>query len=184
MAIRRATVSFALLQIALGLVLVIGLWLAWPAWRLGMITEQVRKRYPGVPLCATADLSAWLADAAKSKPVLIDVRSPAEFDFSHLIGAIRLDPAAEFPLPELPEDHHRFIVVCCTTGERSAPFATRLQEAGYSRVFALEGGVIRWANEGRPLTDGKSLITRVYPSDGTATQLLRRLRRAPVSTAP
>jgi len=183
MALRRATVSFALLQIGLGLVLLAGLWLAWPAWRLGMITDSVRKQYPGVPLFSTADLSTWLADPEKSKPLVLDVRSEAEYAFSHIVGAIRIDPATELPAPILPEDLRRVLIAYCSTGEKSAPFAVRLQEAGYTRVFALEGGIIRWINEGRPLTDGQSLVTSVHPGDGHAVRLLSRFHRD-ITTAP
>lgn len=178
MAVRRATVSFALLQITLVLALVAGLWFAWPGWRLGLLTDHVRKRYPGVPFFSTADLNNWVADPAKSKPFIADVRSEAEFGVSHLSGATRIDPTTDLPTPSLPEDHLRVVIVYCSTGERAAPFAARLQEAGYERVFALEGGIIRWANEGRPLTDGTALVTQVHPGDERGTQLLSRMHRA------
>jgi rhodanese-related sulfurtransferase len=183
MSSRRALVSFGSLQAALAVALLAGLWLAWPAWRLGTITEQVRKRYPGVPQFSSADLSGWLADTTKSKPLILDVRTEPEYAVSHLVGAIRVDPGAELSTLDLPEDHRRVIIAVCTTGERAAAFATRLQESGYSRIFNLEGGIIRWANEGRPLTDGHRLVTHVQPADDSQIALLKKVHRAaPVAT--
>lgn len=181
---RRATVSFALLQVTLGLVLLAGLWFAWPGWRLGMISDQVHRRYPGVPTFSTADLNVWLADPAKSKPYLIDVRSAEEFAVSHLVSAVRVDPTADLATAALPEDHSRVVITYCATSEVAAPFAVRLQEAGYTRVFTLEGGIIRWANEGRAMTDGKLLVTRVLATNDRTRTLLSRLHRLPSKPAP
>lgn len=178
MKLRSAVASFGALQIALALALVAGLWLAWPAWRLGVITDHVRKRYPGVPLFTTADLNTWLTDSTKSKPLILDVRSQAEYDVSHLIGAARVDPDAALSSLDLTADLRRVIVCYCGTGERSAAFSTRLQEAGYLRAFSLEGGIIRWANEGRPLTDGQALVTEVRLDDAAQAALLKSSHRA------
>lgn len=53
----------------------------------------IRERYPSVPVLATAALAAWTARADTAQPVLLDVRTPAEYAVSHLAGA-RLAPVA------------------------------------------------------------------------------------------
>src|SRR5260221_2157363 len=120
---RPALVRFAAIQVALAAAVGAGLWLSFPAWRLGQVTDRIRKQYPDVPQIATADLATWLASPKTVKPVILDVRSRDEYDVSHLIEAHRVDPAAELNPDDLPDDHGRAIIVYCSTGERSAPFA-------------------------------------------------------------
>jgi rhodanese-related sulfurtransferase len=181
---RRALVRFGALQLALVAAVGTGLWLAWPAWRLGQVTDKIRRLYPDVPQLSTADLTAWLVSQNSIKPVLLDVRTPAEFEVGHLIEAHPINPDSELADDDLPEDRGRAIVVTCSTGERSAAFARRLQRAGYTHIFALEGGIIRWANEGRPMTNDRELVTRVHPGDPETARLLKGARRAAVPAAP
>jgi len=56
------------------------------------------------------------------------------------------------PLGELPRrlgelDPSAEIVVHCKSGGRSARAAALLQERGFTRVFNLTGGILRWINE-------------------------------------
>lgn len=178
MTARPAIVRLAAIQAVLVVALGAGLWLAYPAWRLGQTSDRLRREFPEVPPMGTADLAAWLAAPDTVKPILLDVRTPGEFAVSHLIEAHRVDPLGELRRDDLPDDRGRAIVVMCSTGERSAPFARRLLRAGYQRVFALDGGIIRWANEGRPLTNGSELVTHVH-ADPEAERLLKRAHRAP-----
>ncbi|NMC12213.1 MAG: rhodanese-like domain-containing protein, partial [Chloroflexi bacterium] len=60
-------------------------------------------------------------------------------------------PLAELKnnLSELPRD--REIVVVCRSGNRSREAVSILEEAGFSDVFSLKGGMIAWENAGYPL---------------------------------
>lgn len=175
---------FGLLQLVLLAAVVAGLWLAYPGWRLGLVTERVRKQYPDVPQISGKDLAVWLASPTGVKPVIFDVRTQEEFQVSHLVGAHRVDPEAELSSEDLPDDKKRAIVVYCSTGERSAGFARRLQRAGHSSVLLLEGAIVRWANEGRPMTNERELVTKVHPGDSQTASLLKEARRAEVPVAP
>ncbi len=72
------------------LILVLGLM----PHRAGMIFEKwtVRARFPDVHPISTAQLTDWLADAHREKPVLLDVHTKDEFNVSHLPNAVREDP--------------------------------------------------------------------------------------------
>jgi rhodanese-related sulfurtransferase len=113
---------------------------------------------------ASDDLARSLAQPAPT-PLLLDTRSEAEFGVSRLPGARRLDPGRPdiHSLASLPKDTP--LVVYCAVGYRSAQIARRLREAGFSRVANLEGGVFRWAREGRPLVDHAGPATRIHPYD-------------------
>ncbi len=82
------------------------------------------------------------------QPQLIDVREPHEWEIANLedYGA-RLLPLVTLAerLEEL--DRGQEIVVHCKAGGRSAKAQSQLQEAGFTRVRNLSGGILRWSDE-------------------------------------
>jgi rhodanese-related sulfurtransferase len=80
----------------------------------------------------------------------LDVRSQAEWDQGH-IAKSTLIPLDELQnrLNELPKD--RDIVVVCHSGVRSKEGMTILQQAGFSRMASMTGGLIAWQAAGYPL---------------------------------
>jgi len=89
-------------------------------------------------------LAAWLADASREKPVLLDVREPWEYEKARIAGA-RLVPMREVPgrLDEL--DQSQDIVAICHHGGRSLQVAAFLEKNGYNKVHNLVGGVDGWS---------------------------------------
>ena len=142
-------------------------WLAWApiSWRV--VKARIAKEFPNVKSISTAELAK-----AEPKPVLLDVRTAAEFDVSHLSGARHVDPDAAASKVALPKNAP--IVTYCAVGYRSAKFAQRLQEAGFTNVRNLEGSIFQWANEGRPVEPG----TKVHPYNKKWGVLLDAERRA------
>lgn len=121
------------------------------------------------------------SDASSSRtqlPVLLlDARQPEEYAVSHLRGAVRVDPNAT-SFPELDSlSRERSIVVYCSVGYRSAQVTKRLREQGYA-ASNLRGSIFRWANEGRPVVRGDSVVREVHPYDDTWGDLLRPDLRA------
>ncbi len=90
-------------------------------------------------------LADWLATPG-TRPFLLDVREPHEWEIVHLDEAT-LIPLNTLPghLDELPRDQE--IVVYCKGGTRSAKAIATLKSAGFSRLKNLEGGVTRWAQD-------------------------------------
>jgi phage shock protein E len=84
-----------------------------------------------------------------SSHLLIDVRTPEEFDAGHIPGAVNI-PVEELGerLNEVPGETP--IVVYCRSGNRSATAAGILARAGYSPVFDL-GGIQNWVAQGFPV---------------------------------
>src|SRR5215208_2794368 len=77
---------------------------------------------------------------------LVDVRDSNEWEVGRIEGA-RLAP-----LPSLADalasfDGTRDVVVYCKGGARSARAVRLLQAAGVERVWMLDGGLLRWAEE-------------------------------------
>jgi rhodanese-related sulfurtransferase len=130
-------------------------------------------RFPGVRSIDPAGVSAWLADASRRPPLLVDVREPAEYEVSHLPEAVNapLSGGTERILTRLAPETP--VVTYCSVGYRSAIAATRLRAAGHTNVINLEGSIFEWANEGRPLERNGEPTRKVHPYSPWFTWLLR-----------
>jgi rhodanese-related sulfurtransferase len=146
-----------------------------------LVNAKIPQDFPEVKRITTAELAAWLEDEERVVPLLLDVRTTAEFERSHLRNAQQIAPIAPGPL--LQEVKDRPIVTYCSVGYRSAALAERLRAEGYSNVLNLEGSIFRWANEGRPLYRGHQLVREVHPYNATWGLLLRKELRAKVAPA-
>ena len=90
---------------------------------------------------------------AKSKldagwaPFVLDVRKPFEAEIAKLSFADRLQPHDDIAriASELPRD--RDILVHCKLGGRSAKACEALAQAGFTRLYNLDGGIQAWARE-------------------------------------
>jgi rhodanese-related sulfurtransferase len=90
------------------------------------------------------ELAAWLGDASRPRPLLLDVREPWEYQTCHIEGAVPM-PMNTVParIEELEEDAP--IVCICHHGARSMQVAAFLERNGFTRVANLTGGVHAWA---------------------------------------
>ena len=143
-----------------------------------LVNAKVRHDFPDVQRITTAELAAWSEDKARPAPLLLDVRTRAEYDISHLWNAQHVEPDARASAVAQPKD--RAIVTYCSVGYRSGAFAHKLRSAGYTNVVNLEGSIFRWANEGRPVYRGGQKVEQVHPFNGTWGLLLQRKYRASV----
>ncbi len=84
--------------------------------------------------------------AARHEIVLLDVRSPAEWEKAHLASAI-LTPLEEMPrrLDELTVFKDKRVVVYCHHGRRSLQGVRMLRSAGFRMVHSLVGGIEAWS---------------------------------------
>jgi rhodanese-related sulfurtransferase len=120
------------------------------------------------------------AQSTASPPLLVDVRTEAEWREGHLAGAVRIPHDAKDLPVELTRDPNQPVVVYCAVGARSALLAERLQQAGYTGVQNLEGGIFAWANAGRPMVKDEQPTTLIHPYDATWGKMLAPEHRAAV----
>src|SRR5258708_29084837 len=87
---------------------------------------------------SATELAAWLADAGRARPLLLDVREPWEYEKARIAGA-RLVPLREVParLSEIEQDQD--VVAICHHGGRNPPGPLFLGKSGYSKVQNLAG---------------------------------------------
>lgn len=95
----------------------------------------------------------WTADEVQkafdaNEIILIDVRTPQEFMFEHIEGAL-LMPMSFFSADKLPSQVGKRIVFHCGSGVRSARVATLSAKAGITPVAHMEGGFGGWKAAGK-----------------------------------
>ena len=79
----------------------------------------------------------------KGEIALIDVRTPQEYAFEHVHGALLL-PMYEVDPAILPSQEGKRIVFHCGSGKRSETVARKALAAGWDRVAHMGGGFGAW----------------------------------------
>ena len=97
-----------------------------------------------VPHISVKELKAKLDNGEKFK--LIDVREPYEWDICRIPGA-KLIPLGQLPSRMSELDSADEIVLQCKSGARSARALKLLQQAGFSKLTNVEGGIMAWADQ-------------------------------------
>lgn len=116
----------------------------------------------GSGIAGSGAVDAGLADVSpaevsrllsQSRLRLIDVREPWEYAMYHIPG-VELMPLGQFELnlEELGPDEN--LVIVCEHGQRSRQVTDAMRQAGFMRVFSLDGGMARWLEEGLPVERG------------------------------
>lgn len=93
---------------------------------------------------SVTDLKRWLNDAARSKPLLLDVREAWEFERCALPNSRHI-PMTEMPARVGELNAQADTVVICHHGGRSLAVANYLDQAGFQHVHNLSGGVDAWS---------------------------------------
>jgi rhodanese-related sulfurtransferase len=129
---------------------------------LALLTRAIMQRFPRVGWIGAEQWLSWPETTGGSAPLVLDVRSHAEYCVSHLRGARWRDPEASLRTPLGPALEAP-VLVYCSIGYRSARLAEQLQAQGHVRVFNLEGGIFGWANAGRSVVRNDAPVRRVHP---------------------
>lgn len=80
---------------------------------------------------------------------LIDVRTPEEFAEGFIEGAQNIDFYSDtFDKDILKLDKTKPVVLYCKSGGRSAKCSEKLIEAGFVKVYDLDGGITQWKHQG------------------------------------
>lgn len=154
------------------LVLCICLGLTFGAWSKDLVwselNEKISQTFPNSQFISIDELRTALQK--KPSPILVDVRSRAEFEVSHLRGAVHLEKADD--ILRRYQNYKGLVVVYCSVGYRSGDVAEQLFMAGMKHVKNLKGSIFGWANKGYPVYNDKGKTTYVHPYDRYWGQLL------------
>ena len=104
--------------------------------------SKVMTTHSSIPTISVEELQLQLESS--SPGILVDVREAWEYEAAHITGSRHI------PLGELPSRAHELnpadtIYLQCRSGGRSAKALQILQEAGFKKLFNVEGGILAWA---------------------------------------
>ncbi len=86
---------------------------------------------------------------AKSRTIVLDVRTPEEFAQGHIPGAINVDiNSPDFAAQAAKLNKKQTILVNCHAGSRGAVASAELARLGFKTICNLEGGLAAWEKEG------------------------------------
>ena len=110
--------------------------------------------YGNIPSVQVPDLPDPLPEAL----TVLDVREQVEWDHGHIDGAVHV-PLHDLPsrLDLLPEGE---VLVVCRVGARSAQAVAYLSAMGHAAVN-LAGGMVDWAQAGRPMVSASDAPPQV-----------------------
>jgi rhodanese-related sulfurtransferase len=99
-------------------------------------------------------VSEFSTKVAEAGVITLDVRTPIEFAEGHIEGARLIDfQSGNFENEIAALDKNATYAVYCRSGNRSGQAVKVMQDAGFTNVFNMNGGVIEWANAGFPLVN-------------------------------
>jgi len=102
--------------------------------------------------------------AAKIKELpsaaLIDVRTPDEFSKGHLNNAINYNwNGNEFESQIATLDKTKPVLVYCLSGGRSSSAASKMRSSGFTQVYELDGGIMKWRAANLPETTQNTKVS-------------------------
>jgi len=85
-------------------------------------------------------------------PVVIDVRTPQEYNDGHVRDAVNIDYLSPSFRDALgPLDKTKLYIVYCRTGARSSAARDIMEEMGFKHVINVTGGYADWVAAGLPV---------------------------------
>lgn len=94
-----------------------------------------------------ARVAEWLAEDPGLQ--VVDVREVYEREAGHIAGSVHIE-LAHLPARASEIDGGRPVVFYCRVGARSLMAAQAFRASGL-QAHSMDGGLLRWAQEGRPL---------------------------------
>lgn len=92
--------------------------------------------------------------------IVVDVRTPDEFNRGHLQNAINIDVNNENFGNQIGRlDKTKPVLIYCLSGSRSAYAAKVMRTNGFKEVYDLSGGMMKWRAAGLPETTNKSVAS-------------------------
>lgn len=91
---------------------------------------------------------------------IIDVRSPDEFSNGHLTNAKNVDWNGDtFDAEIAGLDKTKPVFVYCLSGGRSSSAASKMRSEGFTTVYELNGGMMKWRAADLPETTDNTIVS-------------------------
>jgi rhodanese-related sulfurtransferase len=84
--------------------------------------------------------------------IILDVRTPEEFNAGHIANAININVAdSNFSSEVSKLDKNATVAVYCRSANRSAVATNEMAELGFTDMYDMQGGIIDWEAAGGPV---------------------------------
>lgn len=103
------------------------------------------------------------SDKIKATPLamVIDVRTPEEYNKGHLQNAVNYDwNGNDFKEKTASLGKSQTLFVYCLSGGRSADAIKQLRLDGFQNIYELKGGIMKWRAANLPLTDNSASVSK------------------------
>lgn len=108
----------------------------------------------GIRLVSASEGAAIQADPPADL-VILDVRTPEEFEAGHLEGATLIDFYDDDFRDQIADlDVDAPYLMYCRSGNRSGQAAAIMTELGFTNVADVDGGINAWTSGGHPTVTG------------------------------
>ena len=117
---------------------------------LFLACQENRTAEPSVELITVEEMDSLVQ---LGNVQLIDVRTPEEYNEGHIESALNIN-FYDDNFEELIEqvDKSKPVAVYCGKGGRSAKCASFMKNAGFTKIYDLNGGITEWKFKGKELT--------------------------------
>ena len=86
--------------------------------------------------------------------IILDVRTPEEFNAGHIPNAININVAdSNFSSEVSKLDKNATVAVYCRSANRSAVATNEMAELGFTDMYDMQGGIIDWEAAGGPVVN-------------------------------
>jgi phage shock protein E len=86
--------------------------------------------------------------------IILDVRTPEEFNVGHIPNAININVAdSNFSSEVSKLDKNATVAVYCRSANRSAVATNEMADLGFTDMYDMQGGIIDWEAAGGPVVN-------------------------------
>lgn len=98
--------------------------------------------------------AAEVIEDAPDGLVVLDIRTPEEYNEVRLDGAINVDYYATDFADQLDTlDKNNPYVMYCRSGNRSSDAVETMKDLGFTEVYEIDGGIVNWYEAGFPVVE-------------------------------
>ncbi len=84
--------------------------------------------------------------------IILDVRTPEEFNAGHITNAININlEGSDFSSEVSKLDENATVAVYCRSGNRSGVATDQMAEIGFTDMYDMQGGIVDWEAAGGPV---------------------------------
>ena len=104
------------------------------------------------PALRTVDAGTAAEVLDEGQAVLLDIRTPEEFDAGKIAGSVNIDYYADDFAALLDDlDKDATYVVYCRSGNRSGASMEIFADLGFESIYEIDGGIVEWDAAGLPI---------------------------------